>query len=189
MALPLIARIAGVTALKSDNREETIDDVSKVMSKAGQPFTMGLTINDKGLEKRLAQLERTIPAKIDKALAKAAIDGVAIIKNHAEDGRGYKGTFKKYSNSYAQAKSQGWTKTATRSAFSGDPSGKVNLMVTGNMLSALSTKKGRKKATIYFTRAAEAKKAAFNNRVRPFMGFSRADRRKLRDRFAKELFK
>lgn len=189
MAFPLIARIVGARALTSDNREETVDGVSDVMSKAGSPFTMGLTINDKGLEKRLAQLERTLPAKIDKALAKAAVDGVAIIKNHAEDGRGYKGMFKKYSSSYAQAKFQGWPKTATRSSFSGDQSGVVNLMVTGSMLGSLSSKKGRKKATIYFTRAAEAKKAAFNNRVRPFMGFSRADRRKLRDRFAKELFK
>ena len=49
---------------------------------------------------------------------------------------------------------------------------KPNLSVSGNMLSSLTSSVDNRAATIFFSRATEAEKAAKNNATRPFFGFS-----------------
>ena len=47
------------------------------------------------------------------------------------------------------------------------------------MLGSMTTKANRKEAKIFFTRATEAKKAAMNNKTRPFFGFSKSEEKQL----------
>lgn len=123
------------------------------------------------------------------ALSATAQQGIVLILDRTEKGKGYKGQFKPYTPEYARSKAEGWPRTKTRSAFGGDPSGKVNLMVTGNMLSSIRSKvdKPNLTAELGFTRATEAKKAFWNNRIRPFFGFNTKEKNALRKFFYKRL--
>ena len=56
---------------------------------------------------------------------------------------------------------------------------KVDLQFTGRMRGSMTSKADDKKAKIFFTRAEEAKKAAMNNKTRPFFGFSAKEEKEL----------
>lgn len=153
-----------------------------------------ISLSTAGVAKRLQQIERDLPRALDTALYATAQHAENLILDRTREGRGIKGTFRPYSARYAKAKRDGWPASKEgaktyRSAFSGDRSGVVNLNVTGSMLNAMTAIKGRGYAEIKFTRAAESKKAYFNNKLRPFFGFNATERRQLTEFMKRRLFK
>ena len=52
---------------------------------------------------------------------------------------------------------------------------------------SMTSKADKQKAVIYFTRASEAKKAAMNNKTRPFFGFSRKEQKQLSSIFFRNI--
>ena len=148
-----------------------------------------ISLSTKSILDKLEKMERELPAQLDTALYSAAQFGASIILDRTEKGEGINGPFAPYSARYAKAKREGWPKAKGRSAFSGDPTGVVNLNVTGEMTGSMVAKKGRGYAEIKFSKPSAAKKAFFNNKKRPFFGFSRGERTRLVNHIKKVLFK
>jgi len=127
-----------------------------------------LKTNAKKVEKALKQKGKDINQSLKNALSITAQEGINIIEERTESGVGFKGgAFAKYSEKYAK-----FRKAKGRGS-------KVDLQFTGRMLGSMTSKADRKKATIFFTRGEEAKKAAMNNKTRPFFGFNRKEERQL----------
>lgn len=113
-----------------------------------------------------------------RALLRTAISGVNIILNRTEDGRGYNGNFKPYSSNYALFR------TATGRGST------PNLFYTGAMLGSMTQNVvSDSEARIFFNRASESRKAAFNDRIRPFFGFNNSEKQVLRKRFFEDLMR
>lgn len=138
-----------------------------------------------------ALLDNTItalPQEIDLALQKTALKGIQIIQDRTAEGQGYMGKFVRYTPEYAKRKAEGWPSTKSRRAFGGDPSGVVNLNVTGEMLGSMAQRRVRQNVReIYFPRATEATKAYYNNQRRKFFGFSPTEKSTLGRFFKKAL--
>jgi hypothetical protein len=130
----------------------------------------------------LTEAMKNMPLKVERALSITAQQGINIILDRTEKGRGIKGPFARYAPytpAYAKRKAEGWPSTKTQRAFSGDPSGIVNLNVRGEMLGAMISKSKGLTATISFARATENNKAYWNSRKRPFFGFNDKEKRTL----------
>ena len=140
----------------------------------------------KGIAKKR---QAEIKAGIKLALSKTAQVGINIIQDRTEKGQGYEGKFKAYSKGYAIAKKEGWPRTKSRSSFSGDGSGVVNLNVTGSrgMLASMTSKANSSRAVIFFTNPNATEKAINNNKTRKFFGFSRLEEKKLAKTFERFL--
>ena len=122
---------------------------------------------------------KTLPQEIDRALSVTALQGINIIQDRTAEGRGYKGGFAPYSQSYARFRQARGRQTSP-----------VDLNFTGRMLGSMAKRKiSRGVQEIYFTRATEARKARFNNRLRPFFGFNQVEKRTLGNVFRKALMK
>ena len=132
--------------------------------------------NAKKVEKALKQKGKDINQSLKRALSITAQEGINIIEDRTEKGVGYKGgVFAPYTEKYAIFRSnRGRGKN-------------VNLEFTGRMLGSMTSKADRKKATIFFTRAEEAKKAAMNNKTRPFFGFNRQEEKRLANVFFRNI--
>lgn len=143
------------------------------------------------VDRLFKKLGRQYSKDIVNALSATAQQGIVTILDRTLKGKGYQYRFKRYSPEYAKSKAEGWPRTKNRRAFGGDPSGKVNLMVSGNMLSSIKSKvdKPQLTAEIGFSRATEAKKAYWNNQSRPFFGFNQREKNFLRKFFYKRLTK
>jgi len=148
-----------------------------------------IKIDSSQVEKDLKKTQLEINRIIGKALLKTAQYGTQIILDRTEKGIGYEGKFAPYSPAYRKAKAQGWGRAGnSRRAFGGDKSGIVNLNVHGEMLSSIQQRSlGSNMVEIFFGRATEAKKAAFNNQKRKFFGFNAGEQDKLSKFFYKEL--
>lgn len=146
-------------------------------------------IDSTEVDRLFKRLGRQYSKDIVRALSATAQQGIVMILDRTEKGKGYNNRFKPYNPQYARSKAQGWPRTKTRRAFGGDPSGKVNLMVSGNMLSSIKSKvdKPNLTAELGFSRATEAQKAYWNNRTRPFFGFNQREQNFLRKFFYKRL--
>ena len=129
---------------------------------------VSIKTNAKKVEKALKQKGKDINQSLKQALSITAQEGINIIEARTEDGVGYKGgRFKPYTEKYeAFRRKKGRGKN-------------VDLEFKGHMLGSMTSKADRKKATIFFTRGEEAKKAAMNNKTRPFFGFNRNEERQL----------
>jgi hypothetical protein len=134
-----------------------------------------------------------LPKKIELALETVAALGTEIILDRTEEGRGYKGKFKPYSKFYAAAKRKGWKAGkgpfGDKEAFSGDPSGIVNLQLHKRMLTAMQSKAKGNQGQIYFSDPESARKAYKNNLVRPFFGFNAVEIKELTNQFERVLMK
>lgn len=146
-------------------------------------------IDTKEVDRLFKKLGRQYSKDIVHALSATAQQGIVMILDRTQKGKGYQNRFKSYTPQYARSKAEGWPRTKTRRAFGGDPSGTVNLMVSGNMLSSIRSKvdKPNLTAELGFTRATEAKKAYWNNQQRPFFGFNQREKNFLRKFFYKRL--
>ena len=165
MGLPIIARI-GASALGKDKKKKQ------------KKFDVSVEINSnaKQVEKRLREAGKDINESVKRALSITAQEGINIIERRTAQSVGFKGgKFTKYSPKYARFR-----------RFNGRTN-KPNLEFKGHMLGAMTSKADSKKATIFFTRAAEAKKAAGNNKLRPFFGFNRKEEKKLGDIFFRNI--
>lgn len=144
-------------------------------------MNVGVQIDSKAFERRLDKAIRETPKVLNVALINTADKGKEKILTRTAKGYGYKGRFKKYSPEYAERKKTGWK------GFSGDPSGKVNLYVSGNMLRSIQTRADRQEGTIYFSNPNAAKLALANNQTRPFFGFNQKEKRELVRFFRKRI--
>ena len=132
--------------------------------------------NAKKVEKALKQKGKDVNQSLKRALSITAQEGINIIEDRTDKGVGYKGgAFAPYTEKYAIFRSnRGRGKN-------------VDLQFTGRMLGSMTSKADRKKATIFFTRAEEAKKAAMNNKTRPFFGFNRQEEKRLANVFFRNI--
>lgn len=120
--------------------------------------------------------KQKIRKRSPKGLTLAALKGVNIILDRTEKGVGFEGPLKAYSPDYLKLKqSKGF-------------SGIVDLNWTGNMLGSITVDSKQDVATLFFSRSVEAKKAAMNNKTRPFFGFNDKEENKLRDTYEKYVF-
>lgn len=143
-------------------------------------MNVDLSLNVDEVMKSLNKSKAEIAVIVEKSLMKTAQFGTQIILDRTEKGVGYAGRFAPYSPAYRKAKAAGWKATPTRRGFGGDSSGVVNLNVSGSMLSSIQQRALNQNAVrIYFGRATEAKKAAFNNERRPFFGFNNKEQEAL----------
>ena len=132
--------------------------------------------NAKKVKSELEKKGKDVGQSIKRALSITAQEGINIIERRTERSVGFKGgKFTNYSPKYARFR-----------RFKGRTN-KPNLEFSGKMLGAMTSKADSRKATIFFTRAAEAKKAAGNNKLRPFFGFNRKEEKKLGDIFFRNI--
>lgn len=127
------------------------------------------------INKSIKVTKKSLLQNTKKALSKTAEKGVEIILDRTEKGVGFKGKFKPYSEKYFIQKSKK------------DKTGIVNLMMTGQMLGAMTTKANRRQAEIFFIGSNQNKKATFNNKTRPFMGFDKREEKRLAKVFERYL--
>ena len=127
-----------------------------------------LSIDTKRLQAKLKATQKEIDVKVKKALLQTAQFGTTIILDRTEVGVGYVGKFKPYTSSYSAFRAKRGRKTTP------------DLNFTGKMLGSIQSRNVKKGvAEIYFSRATEAKKAAFNNELRPFFGFNVQEQNRL----------
>jgi hypothetical protein len=149
---------------------------------------MDVDIDTTRLEANLKKLGRSLSRQIDKTLLQTAQFGSDLILDRTKQGMGYKGKFRAYTPEYVKRKGQGWKSTSKTIGFGGAPTSPVNLSLRGEMLGSMASAKVKKGiAKIYFTRAPEAKKAAFNNQTRPFFGFNPLEKARLVKFFGKRI--
>ena len=129
---------------------------------------VNINSNVEKIQKTLKKKGKDVKKSLKRALSITAQEGINIIESRTESGVGFKaGRFKPYTEKYRIfRKKKGRGKD-------------VDLQFTGRMLGSMTSKATDKKATIFFTRGEEAKKAAMNNRTRPFFGFNRKEERQL----------
>ena len=115
------------------------------------------------------KMRKELLAKRRLALLKTAELGLGIIQDRTASGTQINGTrFKDYSEKYAFFR-----------AKNGRTPVNVDLNFTGQMMSSMSVKANSNRAVIFFLRASEAKKAAMNDKTRPFFGFNRTEKKRL----------
>jgi hypothetical protein len=135
-----------------------------------------LSSNEKKVRKATKKRGKALSKGIKKALSITAQEGINIIQARTSKGVGYKGgKFKPYDQKYAAfrtARNRGTT---------------PDLEFTGEMKGGMTSRANSKRAQIFFTRGEAAKKAAMNNKSRPFFGFSDRETDKLRKIFFRAL--
>mgnify|MGYP005624501657 FL=1 len=132
--------------------------------------------NAKAVAKRIGKKGKELSASVKRALSVTAQVGINIIEARTSKGVGFKGgKFKKYTPIYAAFRASRGRST------------NPDLQFTGQMLSSMTSRASSRQAEIFFTRATEAKKAAMNNKTRPFFGFSGREEKQLGEVFFRAL--
>jgi hypothetical protein len=132
--------------------------------------------NAKEVSKRIGKKGKELSASIKRALSITAQSGINIIEARTRKGVGFKGgKFKGYTPIYAAFRA------------SKGRGNNPDLQFTGLMLSSMTSRASSKQAEIFFTRPTESKKAAMNNKSRPFFGFSRKEEKQLGEVFFRAL--
>lgn len=139
-----------------------------------------IRIDDKQMMRNFKKLRATLPKVVDKEILATANFGIQIIQDRTEKGMSFEGYgFKPYTKSYAGFRAKKGRKTAP-----------PDLNFSGTMLSSMVAKPlPDSKAKITFSRAAEYKKAAFNQELRPFVGFNSGEEGRLARFFQKRIEK
>lgn len=132
--------------------------------------------NAKQVSKRIGKKGKELSESVKHALLRTALEGKAIIQDRMTAGKAIKGgDFKPYNDAYAAFRRQKGR------------SDRPDLKFSKLMFNSITVKANSKQAEIFFTRATEAKKAAMNNKSRPFFGFSRKEENTLGKVFFKAL--
>lgn len=143
---------------------------------AARGLGVKITSNAKEIESLTKKRGKDLSKSIKRALSITAQEGKAVIQERTKDGVGYKGgAFKPYSDVYRAFRAKKKRSTTP------------DLRFYGHMMSAMTTKADKRKATIFFTGAEQAKKAAMNDKKRPFFGFNRQEENHLRAMFKRHL--
>jgi|9_EtaG_2_1085328.scaffolds.fasta_scaffold01280_11 hypothetical protein len=144
-------------------------------------MTLGLqvTMKPRDVAKITKQEQRDIKRGIDKAISRVGSLGKQIILQRTKVGEGVDGPFKAYTPAYI-----------SQLASEGKPSIPVDLFNTGQMIRSIQVRRSNSRtAEIYFDNPEAAKKAAFNDRTRPFFGFNAKEEDRLAALFRKEIGK
>ena len=137
---------------------------------------VNIDTNLQDIRRRIGKKGDELSESVKKALSITALAGRNIIEARTSKGVGYKGgAFEGYSPTYAAFR-----------ASKGRGS-RPDLEFTGQMMSSMTTKANSKQAEIFFTRATASKKAAMNNKTRPFFGFNSREKKRLGEIFFKAL--
>ena len=132
--------------------------------------------NAKQIERATKKRGKELSASVKKALSITAQTGINLIEDRTKDSVGYKGgIFKPYTEKYSAFRTQKGRGTTP------------DLEFTGKMLGSMTSRANKRQAEIFFTRAAEAKKAAMNNKSRPFFGFNDKEDKRLGQVFFRAL--
>ena len=139
-----------------------------------------IKIDSKEVEAMFKRVNKQFSRDIVKALDVTSQKGIEMILNRTAKGRGYQTRFPSYNPQYAKFRQ----KKGRQSKF-------VDLNFTGKMTGAIRRKmdKPRLTAEIGFTRAAEATKAFYTNKKRPWFGFSTREQNFLKRFFYGRLIK
>jgi hypothetical protein len=143
-------------------------------------MTQGLPIKvdlkPKDIEGLMRSERKSVEKGVNRAIGRTASLGKQIILRRTKTGQGFEGAFDGYSGGYVKA--------LERKGF---PTSPVDLFATGQMLNSMQVETlNRRTARIYFSNPEASKKAAFNNRSRPFFGFNDKEEDRLGRFFRKE---
>lgn len=118
---------------------------------------------------------------VNKAISRTAQLAESIILDKTASGKDYEDrAFKPYSSKGANDGYLGWRRRLGKSTT-------PNLFDTGQMIASITSKTKGGVATIFFTNADAAKKAAFNNKKRPFFKLSKRTKDRLTKFFIRNL--
>lgn len=138
---------------------------------------MDLELDSRKVEAMLKAKGSNLKSALKTAALSTAEKGIDIIESRTARGMGIYSPFVGYSPKYKEWK------------LSKNPTGTVNLELSGDMLGAMNaTKLGFKVgAEIGFNRLNEARKAVRNNQIRPFFGFNNREQNKLKRWFMSKI--
>jgi hypothetical protein len=118
---------------------------------------------------------------VERAMSRTAQLAESIILDKTEKGKDFDDRpFKPYSSKGRNGGYLGWRKRLGKSTT-------PNLYDTGQMLASITSKTKGGVATIFFSNADAAKKAAFNNKKRPFFKLSKRTKDRLTKFFIRNL--
>ena len=138
---------------------------------------LNLEITPKDLTQITAKQKQAVQSALPKAILRVAGLGQQIIKQRTKEGKGINGNFRDYS--------QGYIKQLKKRGFPVDP---VDLFATGQMMRSMQVKgESSRRAVIFFDNQQATKKANFNQRTRPFMGFNSKEKTRLQARFTTDI--
>jgi len=134
------------------------------------------------LERVTKDIAKDIESSKRLAMTRTVLAGTEIIEDRTSKGRGINGPFKRYSESWARIRRElGKTSPTPNLEFGYERFGST-FRSRPTMLSALQGRaESKKSGIIFFTNREAAKRAAFNNKSRPFFGFNRKEERRLAD--------
>lgn len=140
-------------------------------------ITVNIDTKPRDLRKMVEKLGRTFTKNHKRAMRRAAAEGVNRINKRTSLGLDVnEQPFRPYSDAYKGFR-----------ASKGRPVDKVKLIFTGRMRGAMTSGLQGQDGLIFFSSRAESRKAAQNNRTRPFFGLNKSDRRAIRDVYFKGL--
>ena len=129
---------------------------------------LSITSNANKVSMQIKKHGKEVSGSIRKALSITAQSGINIIQERTSKGMGYKdGKFKPYTEQYAAYRVKKGRGTLP------------NLEFERQMMSSITSRADSEKAVIFFRGAENSRKAAMNEKKRPFFGFSRQEERKL----------
>lgn len=149
--------------------------------------TIKTTITPKDGSKLTERERQLIKERTPLGLSRAALKGIEIIQNRLDQGEGPDGALKPYSSAYLQRRKERKPIDGQAPTFT-DPS-TVNLTWSGDMRSSITSDYNERFARIFFSRAAEGKKAAMLQKTRPFFGLNTQDEARLTEVFRKYVFR
>jgi len=142
-----------------------------------QGVGLQITTTPSNLAEVSKDAQKGIFKAIPRAVLRTGVEGLDIILSRTKRGQGADGPFKEYTPSYMKALKN-----------KGKPTSPVDLFNTGQMVRSMQTRrKDKRTAEIYFSNPFAAKKAAFNDKTRPFFGFNRQEEKALGEFFRKQL--
>ena len=140
-------------------------------------ITVSIDTKPRELRKMVQKLGRTFTKNHKVAMRRAAAEGLNRIQKRTSLGLDVnEQPFRPYSDAYRSFRQS-----------KGRPVDKVTLIFTGRMRGAMTSGLQGQDGLIFFSSRAESKKAAMNNRKRPFFGLNRKDTRAIRDVYFKGL--
>lgn len=140
-------------------------------------ITVSIDTKPRDLRKMVQKLGRLFTKNHKRAMRRAAAEGLNRIQKRTSQGIDInEQAFEEYTGKYAAFRKS-----------KGRPVDKVTLIFTGKMRGSMTSGLQGQDGLIFFSSRAESKKAALNNRKRPFFGLNRKDTRAIRDVYFKGL--
>jgi hypothetical protein len=128
--------------------------------------------------KKLRILMRDYSKSEKSAMTAAILQAQTIIKKRTSAGVDVNGkAFAPYSNAYKAFRSKSGRSTTP------------NLMFRGSMMNSMTATASKRRGELFFSKAEDSKKAAFNNRTRRFFDLSKKELKRVQDVYFRRLTK